>query len=163
MELVIITVFVLGYAAITLEHSLKIDKLIPALLMMALAWACVAIGLDGFTTWFDSANHEMVKGFSDLPLHGEHHGVTTKMSWLENTLLHHFGKTCEILMFLIGAMTIVEIIDHFNGFSTIKKYFNTCNFLLFVNLFVIFTNCQFAHNISCQRNRSSAPYCNVMF
>jgi len=125
MELVIITVFVLGYAAITLEHSLKIDKLIPALLMMALAWACVAIGLDGFTTWFDSANHEMVKGFSDLPLHGEHHGVTTKMSWLENTLLHHFGKTCEILMFLIGAMTIVEIIDHFNGFSTIKKFIKT--------------------------------------
>ena len=30
--------------------------------MMALAWACVAIGIDDFENWFDSANHEMVKG-----------------------------------------------------------------------------------------------------
>ena len=40
-------------------------------------------------------------------------------------LLHHFGKTSEILIFLIGAMTIVEIIDHFDGFSTIKKFIRT--------------------------------------
>ncbi len=39
MEIFIVLVFILGYLAITLEHSLKIDKLIPALLMMALAWA----------------------------------------------------------------------------------------------------------------------------
>ena len=49
----------------------------------------------------------------------------SKMSWMEDTLLHHFGKTCEILIFLIGAMTIVEIIDHFNGFQTIKKIIKT--------------------------------------
>ena len=42
------------------------------------------------------------------------------MRWFEETLLHHFGKTCEILIFLIGAMTIVEIIDHFNGFAQSK-------------------------------------------
>ena len=47
------------------------------------------------------------------------------MSWFEDTLLHHFGKTCEILIFLIGAMTIVEIIDHFNGFATIKRFIKT--------------------------------------
>jgi Na+/H+ antiporter NhaD/arsenite permease-like protein len=35
-------------------------------------------------------------------------------------LLHHLGKTAEILVFLLGAMTIVEIIDYFDGFSTIK-------------------------------------------
>jgi Na+/H+ antiporter NhaD/arsenite permease-like protein len=44
---------------------------------------------------------------------------------MEGTLLHHFGKTCEILIFLIGAMTIVEIIDHFHGFSTIKGFIKT--------------------------------------
>ena len=54
-------------------------------------------------------------------MHAEHHGAS-KMLWLEETLLFHFGKTCEILIFLIGAMTIVEIIDHFNGFSTIKRF-----------------------------------------
>ena len=37
MEQLILIVFALGYLAITLEHTLKVDKLIPALLMMALA------------------------------------------------------------------------------------------------------------------------------
>ena len=124
MEPIILTIFILGYFAITIEHSLKVDKLVPALLMMALAWACVAIGIDDFENWFDSANHEMVKGFANLPMDG-HHGSPSKMGWLESTLLHHFGKTCEILIFLVGAMTIVEIIDHFNGFSTIKRFIKT--------------------------------------
>lgn len=124
MEIFILAVFILGYLAITLEHSIKIDKLIPALLMMALAWAGVAFGLDNFTTWFDSGAHQMVDGFKDLPLNGEH-GAISKMGWFEGTLLHHFGKTCEILIFLVGAMTIVEIIDHFDGFATIKNFIKT--------------------------------------
>ena len=41
---------------------------------------------------------------------------------LEEILLHHLGKTAEILIFLLGAMTIVEIIDYFNGFVTIKNF-----------------------------------------
>lgn len=122
MEIFIVSVFVLGYLAITLEHNLKIDKLIPALIMMALAWAGIAFGLDDFTTWFDSHNSTMVEGFSSLPLEGHH---DSKSAWFESTLLHHFGKTCEILIFLVGAMTIVEIIDHFNGFQTIKRIIKT--------------------------------------
>ena len=43
MELLLIGIFVLGYLAITLEHTLKIDKLIPALGMMALLWAIIAL------------------------------------------------------------------------------------------------------------------------
>ena len=43
METIIITIFVLGYLAITLEHSLKVDKLIPALAMMALMWAIISL------------------------------------------------------------------------------------------------------------------------
>jgi len=118
METAIVVVFILGYLAITLEHSLKIDKLVPALLMMAVAWALVAIGIDGFDTWFDSHNSKLVEGFVD-------EGHDDRMHRLEGTLLHHFGKTCEILIFLVGAMTIVEIIDHFNGFATIKKFIRT--------------------------------------
>lgn len=132
MEIAILIVFVLGYLAITLEHSIKIDKLVPALAMMSIAWALVAFGIDGFDTWFDSAHHHLVDGFSNLPVHydGEvPEGISeykySKGGWLEHTLLHHFGKTCEILIFLVGAMTIVEIIDHFNGFSTIKNFVKT--------------------------------------
>ena len=117
MEIFIVTVFVLGYLAITLEHSLKIDKLVPALLMMALAWAGIAFGLDDFTQWFNS--HESVLESISQKGHEE------RLHLMEGTLLHHFGKTCEILIFLIGAMTIVEIIDHFNGFATIKNFIKT--------------------------------------
>ena len=118
MESVIIIVFVMGYLAITLEHNLKLDKLIPALIMMAVCWALVALGVDNFTSWFDSANHGLVEGFSSM-IHDD------KMHLVEETLLHHLGKTAEILVFLLGAMTIVEIIDYFDGFSTIKSFIKT--------------------------------------
>ncbi|NVK66554.1 MAG: sodium:proton antiporter NhaD [Flavobacteriales bacterium] len=129
MEIIILIVFILGYLAITLEHNLKIDKLVPALLMMGIAWALVAFGIDGFGTWFDSHNSALMNGqtLADgtvMPnFSGENH--EGKLHILEGTLLHHFGKTCEILIFLVGAMTIVEIIDHFDGFSTIKRFIRT--------------------------------------
>ena len=119
MEMIIVAVFILGYLAITIEHTLKIDKLIPALLMMALAWALIAFGLDGFTNWFDSHDSKLMnEGYTAL----NHEG---RMHLMEGTLLHHFGKTCEILIFLVGAMTIVEIIDSFNGFATFKNFIKT--------------------------------------
>ncbi len=120
MEIFIVSVFILGYLAITIEHSLKIDKLIPALIMMALAWAGIAFGLDNFTTWFDSSKSVLIDGYGSL-------GHEERTHLMEETLLHHFGKTCEILIFLVGAMTIVEITDHFNGFQTIKKAIKTTN------------------------------------
>lgn len=43
MEIILIIIFVLGYLAITLEHSLKIDKLIPALSMMSILWALISL------------------------------------------------------------------------------------------------------------------------
>ena len=106
MEIVVISIFVIGYLAITLEHTLKIDKLIPALSMMAFLWAIISL-------WH-------------LPVFE----VNTTLKQLEPThideiLLHHLGKTAEIIIFLLGAMTIVEIIDYFNGFFTIKTFVKT--------------------------------------
>ena len=108
METIIISLFVLGYLAITLEHNLKVDKLIPALAMMALMWAIISL--------------------AHLPVFD----VNTELKELEPThideiLLHHLGKTAEIIIFLLGAMTIVEIIDYFNGFYTIKNFIKTRN------------------------------------
>ncbi|MEZ4852850.1 sodium:proton antiporter NhaD [Flavobacterium sp.] len=105
METILIIVFVLGYIGIALEHTFKIDKLIPALGMMAILWALIA--LDHMQVY------EIVDGIGKEPHH------------LEGVLLHHLGKTAEILVFLMGAMTIVEIIDYFDGFSTIKSYIKT--------------------------------------
>jgi Na+/H+ antiporter NhaD/arsenite permease-like protein len=115
MEAIIISVFTLGYLAITLEHSLKIDKLIPALIMMAIMWALIAMGMGDLDTWFDSGLHGMIEGFSFLSGEEKNH-------ILEGSLVHHLGKTAEILVFLIGAMTIVEIIDYFDGFSAINRF-----------------------------------------
>jgi hypothetical protein len=114
METIIIIVFIAGYLAITLEHSLKIDKLVPALIMMSISWALISFGVDEFNSWFDSSKHTLLTNFDTL-LHND------KMHLVEESLLHHLGKTAEILVFLLGAMTIVEIIAYFNGFSTIKK------------------------------------------
>ena len=118
MEAAIIIVFVIGYLAITIEHSIKIDKLIPALVMMAISWALISLGIDNFPQWFDSAKHVLVDGFAV-------YSHEDKMHIMEETLLHHLGKTSEILIFLLGAMTIVEIIDYFDGFSTIKGFIKT--------------------------------------
>ncbi|MDC6364414.1 MULTISPECIES: sodium:proton antiporter NhaD [Flavobacteriaceae] len=118
METLLVVIFVVGYLAITLEHNLKIDKLIPALAMMAIMWALMTFGLDSFTTWFDSGSHALLENFGAL-------GHDEKMHLLEETLLHHLGKTSEILVFLLGAMTIVEIIDYFDGFATIKTFIKT--------------------------------------
>ena len=106
METIIIIVFLVGYLAITLEHNLKIDKLIPALAMMAILWAIIALAhLPVF-----EVNAELKE---------------LEPSHLDEILLHHLGKTAEILVFLLGAMTIVEIIDYFDGFATIKGYIKT--------------------------------------
>ena len=113
MDLFIIGIFILGYFAITIEHVIKVDKLVPALITMTILWAIIALGIEDFPNWFDPGSHGLVEGFLNFPLEEKQH-------LLENTLLHHLGKTSEILIFLIGAMTIVEIIDHFNGFAVIR-------------------------------------------
>ena len=120
MEAAVILVFVMGYLAITLEHNLKVDKLIPALIMMAICWALIALGIESFPNWFDSSKHALIEGFGGFQ-------PEQKLHLMEETLLHHLGKTAEILVFLLGAMTIVEIIDYFDGFSTIKDFVKTKN------------------------------------
>ena len=106
LESIIIIVFVLGYLGIAFEHSLKIDKLIPALIMMAVMW--------GIISYFDMTVFEIDTKNKEL--------IPYKLKSVMNYFL---GHTAEILIFLIGAMTIVETIDFFNGFSTIKKLIKT--------------------------------------
>ena len=107
-----------------MEHTLKIDKLVPALLMMVLSWAVIFIGIPTF--WLDPSIGLLIDpkcGQLSIPeLTGS---IAQKQELIESTLLHHFGKTSEILIFLIGAMTIVEIIDHFDGFQVFKSLIKT--------------------------------------
>jgi len=116
MTSIVILIFVIGYLSITLEHPLKLDKTVPALIMAALIWALLAIGF--YAGWFDVIDtHENVFNFLSGGESAEH--------GFDNTLLHHLGKTSEILIFLIGAMTIVEIIDLHRGFEILKGAVHT--------------------------------------
>lgn len=130
----IVIIFILGYVSITLEHSLKIDKLIPALLMMCFCWAAIAIGIDSFPRWINPAASQLIPNFPLLP-----HLEKTKI--LEETLLNHFGKTSEILIFLMGAMVIIEMIDYFQGFDVIKKRIKTKSKRSLLWILVILTFC----------------------
>jgi Na+/H+ antiporter NhaD/arsenite permease-like protein len=85
--------------------------------MMGICWASISFGITGITSWLDPQSSELINISS--------FGFEKRMVLLEQTLLHHFGKTAEILFFLIGAMAIVEMIDHFEGFNSINRLIKT--------------------------------------
>jgi Na+/H+ antiporter NhaD/arsenite permease-like protein len=117
MIAIIICIFIIGYAAIVFEHPLKLDKTVPALAIGALMWAVLAIGYyNGWLSVVDGHNHLYTFDGSEESEEG-----------FTGILLHHLGKIAEILIFLIGAMTIVELIDLHRGFDVINKWIGTKN------------------------------------
>jgi Na+/H+ antiporter NhaD/arsenite permease-like protein len=85
--------FMLGYAAIVLEHPLKLNKSASALITGVVCWTV-------------------------LILMGEAHLINEE-------LLHQMGELSGILFFLLGAMTIVELIDAHDGFEVITSRIST--------------------------------------
>ncbi|MBK8519088.1 MAG: sodium:proton antiporter NhaD [Saprospiraceae bacterium] len=123
MIAVIILIFIIGYITIVFEHPLKLDKTVPALIMGSLMWAVVSIGFHyGYLNVVDI--HDNVFSLT---------GTMDQTSYEANEegfvgiLIHHVGKIAEILVFLIGAMTIVELIDLHRGFDVIKEWIGTRN------------------------------------
>lgn len=97
MEALIITIFVIGYIAITLEHPLRINKSASAILTGVLVWV----------VWIMMS--------------------TESPESIVEALDHHMSTTSEILFFLLAAMTIVELIDAHDGFTIITSAINTRN------------------------------------
>jgi NhaD family Na+/H+ antiporter len=93
---VLISIFIIGYLAIALEHKVKINKAAIALITGVLCW----------TVYIIYANDVKV---------------------VENNLSHHLGELSQILFFLLGAMTIVELIDAHDGFEIITRRITTVN------------------------------------
>ncbi|HRG79780.1 MAG TPA: sodium:proton antiporter NhaD [Cyclobacteriaceae bacterium] len=93
----VILVFLVGYLAIALEHPIKINKTASALLTGVICWTLYAM----FTQ--DSIDH------------------------IGEQLNHHLGQISAILFFLMGAMTIVELVDAYQGFKIITDRINTRN------------------------------------
>ncbi|MBU0902755.1 MAG: sodium:proton antiporter NhaD [Gammaproteobacteria bacterium] len=102
-------IFVLGYLCIALEHPLKIDKAASAILTAVICWTVLVLGADTILPLIGS-------GTAGASSNGHH--VTEE-------LRHHLGEISEILFFLMGAMTIVELIDAHEGFKVITDRIRT--------------------------------------
>jgi Na+/H+ antiporter NhaD/arsenite permease-like protein len=90
MTTLIVTIFVIGYFAIALEHYIKVNKTATALLTGVLCWTVYVLA--------SPDKHEITR-----------------------QLLEHVGDFSGILFFLLGAMTIVELIDAHDGFDLITS------------------------------------------
>ncbi len=101
MALLLVGVFILGYALIALEHPLKIDKAASALLTGVFCWLILLIGF------------EYMPAFQGAELPEDPH------EFLNESLFEHLGEISGILFFLLGAMTIVELVDAHDGFRAI--------------------------------------------
>lgn len=96
MNILIIAIFVLGYAAIAFEHKIHLNKAASALITGVLCWMIYIVSSD---------STELVN----------------------EQLLHHLGELSQILFFLLGAMTIVELIDSHDGFEFVTQRITTTN------------------------------------
>jgi len=94
MLTMLVVIFVIAYAAIALEHPIKINKSSSALLGAGLLWTVYAL-------------------FS-----GDHQQVGHQLN-------ESLAATAQIVFFLIGAMTIVEVVDAHNGFEVITSRIKT--------------------------------------
>ena len=94
MVTALVIIFVIAYAAIALEHPIKINKSASALLGAGLLWTVYALSTN---------DHSMVG----------------------HQLSESLATTAQIVFFLIGAMTIVEVIDAHNGFEVITSRIKT--------------------------------------
>lgn len=125
MELLIIIVFVVGYLAIALEHPIKVNKTASALLAAVICWTIFAVS--GSTETLLSSErylhfiHELGEKASALSA-GELH-----LEYVKEQLGHHLNEIAQILFFLMGAMTIVELVDAHHGFKFITDRIKTKN------------------------------------
>lgn len=119
---VIIVLFIIGYLAIALEHQIHINKAASAILTGVLCWTLYAVNFESLVpqSVFDA-------------WHGAHAaegdgGLAPKLQFLvEGQLGHGFSEIAGILFFLIGAMTIVELVDANEGFSLITRFIRARN------------------------------------
>lgn len=120
MFYLMIILFVVGYACIALEHPLKVNKSAFALLLGVLIWLCyILAGPDIFT----------ISGFGQGYQNylATHEGGTFVDFITKSELIEHLGDIAEILFYLMGAMTVVELIDSHGGFNIITDHIKTKN------------------------------------
>lgn len=106
----IVSVFIIGYVAIILEHYIKVNKTAVALFAAVLLWSIFLIS-------------SISPVSADLKALG-----------------HHVSEIAQIIFFLMGAMTLVELIDSHRGFKLITEKIrtNSKSKMLWIIAFVAF-------------------------
>lgn len=107
---IIVAVFFLGYLCITLEDVLKVNKAAVALLMCVICWVLYTTGAAQYLS------AEVLQSIGDG-------SVAQYVS--EHSLREHLGEITETLFFLMGAMTVVEVIDTNGGFNFVRDALDT--------------------------------------
>ena len=104
LSIAIIIVFCIGYFCIAIESVTKINKAAIALLMFVATWTLFMIDPGSYIA---AAVGEM------------------KASAVAEAIEHHLGSTSTTLFFLMGAMTIVELVDQNGGFNFVRDTLQT--------------------------------------
>lgn len=99
LTLSIVVVFVFGYLCIALESLTKVNKAAVALLMFVVCWTLFMV---------DPAAYLGTVAGSDVAAQAS------------SVIEHHLGSTATTLFFLMGAMTIVEVVDQNGGFNFVR-------------------------------------------
>jgi len=127
MFILMIVIFVLGYTAIALEHPLKVDKAASALLIGVFTWVVYILGSNDILGMLSDTGEFISRAWGKYV--AQHPDAATPEGKVEfishHQLLEHLGEISEILFFLLGAMTIVEIVDHHQGFKIITDRIKT--------------------------------------
>ena len=125
MEFLIIIIFVVGYLAIALEHPIKVNKTASALVTAVVCWTIFTVSGSPETLLNSDRYlhfiHELGEKASTLSA-GEIH-----LEYVIEQLGHHLNEIAQILFFLMGAMTIVELVDAHHGFKFITDRIKTKN------------------------------------
>lgn len=106
MVVTLVTIFIIGYACIALEHPLKVNKTATALLLGVLTWSIFSFCNAAFDP---TMSHDAWRAF------------------ISENLIDNLGETAEIVFFLLGAMTIVTLIEDYQGFTIITDKIKTTN------------------------------------
>lgn len=123
MLTLIIAIFIIGYLMIALEHPLKINKAASALLTGTILWVLYIMNAPDFESLVSS---EGFKSFVQDP----HAAGLSLMEQCQQYIVEHqilisIGEICQTLIFLIGAMIIVELVDVHGGFEFITNRITT--------------------------------------
>ena len=114
----ILIIFLVGYLCIALEHPLKVNKAGTALLTGTVLWVLYIFAADKFVPAVSGTGFEIFRSLNpsiaELPVFKQ-----CVQYVLSHQMLESIGEIAQTLIFLIGAMTTVELIDSHGGFSFI--------------------------------------------